>query len=102
MTTTDAVIPVDTFGARLAIVRQYLGGWNVTRAADAVGLDDQTWRSWECGRSRPRDYPLVCRTISERLGIDYVWLMLGGALRSPPSTKWLMGSPAGANSAVAA
>lgn len=75
-------LPVDTFGARLAIVRQYVGGWNVKRAATACGLDDQRWRNWEAGTNTPRDYPEVCRAISDALGISYEWLMLGGPLRS--------------------
>lgn len=79
---THDPIPLDTFGARLAIVRQYLGGWNVTRAANACGIDDQTWRNWEAGRNPPRDYPRICQIISDSLGIDYTWLMVGGSLRS--------------------
>jgi hypothetical protein len=101
-TLEDQAIPLDTFGARLAIIRQYMGGWNVTRAAEACGIDHQSWRTWESGQRRPRDYPVTCQTISERLGIDYIWLMVGGPLRRPPSTKWLMASPASASSAAAA
>jgi hypothetical protein len=79
-TGTETWVPVDTFGARLALIRQYLGGWNTKRAADHCGLDDQKWRNWESGRHKPRDYPEVCRAISDRCGVDYVWLMVGGPL----------------------
>jgi transcriptional regulator with XRE-family HTH domain len=75
-------VPLDSFGARLAIIRQYRGGWNVKRTADVCGLDDQRWRNWEAGTHRPQDYPSVCRQIAEALGISYEWLMLGGPLRS--------------------
>ena len=70
-------LPLETFGTRLAIIRQYLGGWNVTRAARACGIDDQTWRNWEAGRY-PQNQEAVCRRISEALGISYAWLMMGG------------------------
>jgi hypothetical protein len=83
-------IPEDTFGARLALIRQHLGGWNVKRTAEHCGLDDQKWRNWEAGRNRPRDYPLVCRQIAERTAVDYVWLMTGGRL-PVPSTRWYPG-----------
>lgn len=78
-------LPLETFGTRLAIVRQYLGGWNVKRTASACGIDDQTWRNWEAGRNLPHDLEGVCRRISEALGIDYVWLMVGGPLRTRPT-----------------
>jgi transcriptional regulator with XRE-family HTH domain len=74
--------PLDTFGARLALIRQYLGGWNVKRAADHCGLEDATWRNWESGRTKPRDYAEVCRHIADAVGVDYAWLMVGGPLRS--------------------
>lgn len=75
-------VPLDTFGARLAVLRQHLGGWNVKRAADACGLDDQKWRNWEAGKSKPRDLEGVARQIADATGVDYVWLMAGGPLRS--------------------
>jgi DNA-binding XRE family transcriptional regulator len=78
-------LPMESFGARLAIVRQYVGGWNVSRAARACGIDAQTWRNWEAGRY-PHNLEAACLRISEALNIDYRWLMIGGPLR-PPSTK---------------
>lgn len=79
---SDDWVPRDTFGARLALVRQTLGGWNVKRAADACGVDDQSWRNWEAGKGTPRDYEMVCRKIADATGCDYRWLMAGGPLRS--------------------
>lgn len=75
-------VPQDTFGARLAVLRQALGGWNVKRTADACSLDDQKWRNWEAGKSKPRDLETVARQIADATGCDYVWLMAGGPLRS--------------------
>lgn len=80
-------IPIDSFGARLALIRQYRGGLNVARAASMCGLDDQSWRNWEAGRSLPQDYPGVCLLISERLGIDYTWLMVGGPIRTQGTSE---------------
>ena len=79
---TPHQVPLDTFGARLAIVRQHMGGWNVKRTADRCGLDDQKWRNWESGRTKPRDLTAVCRTISEACQVDFVWLIAGGPLRN--------------------
>jgi hypothetical protein len=87
-TRTTGRRPVDTFGARLALMRQAQGGWNIKRAADFCGIDDQAWRNWESGRSLPRDYERVCRRIAARLGFDLVWVMAGGPLAAP-STRWM-------------
>lgn len=73
--------PVDTFGTRLAIVRQQLGGWTVKRVADLCELDDTSWRNWERGMT-PRSYLAVCRQIADRTGVDYAWLVIGGPLNS--------------------
>lgn len=79
-------IPRDTFGARLALVRQHMG-WNTAQAAAACGLGDVNWRKWEHGRS-PRNVHEVARQIADRTGCDYSWLMLGSsgglALRGLP------------------
>jgi hypothetical protein len=86
-TTTNGRRPTDTFGARLALMRQSMGGWNIKRAADFCGVDDQAWRNWEAGRGLPRDYPRTCHIIATRLGFEYQWVMMGGDL-APPSTRW--------------
>lgn len=77
MTLTDHEpwIPEDTFGSRLAQVRQALG-MNVTTAAKACGLSAENWRQWEHGRS-PRRMDTVARTVADTLRVDYVWLLTG-------------------------
>lgn len=72
-------IPEDTFGARLALVRQHRG-WNTTQAADAAGLNDQSWRNWEHGKSVQR-FELVCRKIAAASGCSLTWLLQGGELQ---------------------
>jgi hypothetical protein len=79
----EAWVPADTFAARLALVRQHLGGWNVKKAATYCGIDDQSWRNWEAGKGAPRDYEGTCRRIAERTGCDLRWLMAGGELAVP-------------------
>jgi transcriptional regulator with XRE-family HTH domain len=82
-------VPADTFGARLALVRQASGGLNVKAAADRCGLSDQAWRNWEAERVHPRDFPQVCRQIADTFGFDLNWLAFGGPLASS-STKWYL------------
>lgn len=65
----------DTFGARLALVRQHLG-LNVKAAAERAGLDHSSWGTWERGR-QPRDLLEKAKQISERLGVDRTWLLTG-------------------------
>jgi transcriptional regulator with XRE-family HTH domain len=68
-------VPEDTFGARLALVRQHLG-WNVTEAATACGLTGQSWHNWEAG-SLPRDLVGTAAKIAEATGCEARWLVLG-------------------------
>lgn len=68
-------IPEDTFGSRLAQVRQALG-MNITTAAKACGLSAENWRQWEHGRY-PRRMDAVARTVADTLRVDYVWLLTG-------------------------
>lgn len=81
MALTDAAldepwIPDDsTFGARLALVRWKLQ-WNVKEAADACGLNDQSWRNWESGKL-PRDIVTTARTIADITGCSEKWLVVG-------------------------
>ncbi len=70
-------VPADTFGARLALLRQSMGGWNVKKMADYCGLNDQTWRSWEAGSSSPQDFEKVADQIAESTGCNRVWLVAG-------------------------
>jgi transcriptional regulator with XRE-family HTH domain len=74
-------IPQDTFGARLALIRQRLG-WNVSQAAAHTGQIQSSWKRWEQGR-RPREYVETCRAIADATGCDFQWLLLGGDLHPP-------------------
>lgn len=73
-------VPTDTFGSRLALIRQHFG-WNVLEAATACGLNDQTWRNWEAGTS-PRGMDKVARQIADATGCDYRWLLVGNGCSS--------------------
>lgn len=87
----------DTFGARLAMIRQHKGWGNVKEAALACGIPVQSWRTWERDGKQPRYYPYVCQQIAERSGADFSWLLDGrrpggGEVRREgiePPTRWL-------------
>lgn len=91
-------IPQDTFGTRLAIIRQAMG-WSASKAAFNCGdLGEQNWRNWEDGK-RPRDYEAVCHRIAAATGFDLDWIMRGGPLEpqnwkemSRPDLRVLPGS----------
>lgn len=70
-------IPRDTFGARLALVRQHMA-WNVKEAALACGISAANWRKWEHGRN-PQKLHEAASLIAERTGCDYRWLVMGSA-----------------------
>jgi transcriptional regulator with XRE-family HTH domain len=78
-------VPEESFGARLALIRQHYG-WNVKAAANACGLPVQSWRGWERDHMQPRRYLEVCRTIAEATGASYDWLLDGRRFPSPRST----------------
>lgn len=69
------VIPRDSFGARLLLVRHHFS-LSQAEAAERCGLDDGSWSNWERGSS-PRDKEVVVRKISNALGVDRDWLMWG-------------------------
>lgn len=71
----DGWIPVDTFGSRLALVRQQMS-WNVKEAAEACGVSGQSWHNWENG-GMPRNLIAVCTDIASVSGCNYQWLVLG-------------------------
>jgi transcriptional regulator with XRE-family HTH domain len=77
----------DTFGARLALVRQHLG-LNVKAAAERAGLDHSSWGTWERGR-QPRDMVDKARQISGALGCDFIWLLTGSAEPSASIRRYL-------------
>lgn len=64
----------DSFGARLALVRQRMGWGNVKEAALACGIPPQSWRTWERDNVQPRDFMAVVRKVVARAGCDEAWL----------------------------
>jgi transcriptional regulator with XRE-family HTH domain len=90
-TTPEPLIPEDTFGLRLIIVRRALG-LSQQEAAERCGLDDGSWSNWESG-TKPRGLDEVVRTIAERLHVDRDWLMWGGPLRSGSFAPGLVALP---------
>jgi hypothetical protein len=65
---------VDTFGARLALVRQAMGWGNVAEAAVACGVPVASWRNWERDDRSPRDLARIVHKIATRTGCDPIWL----------------------------
>lgn len=75
---TEPWIPSpDSFGARLALVRQRMGWGNVKAAAQACGLPVETWRTWERDGVEPRRLVTIAMTIATKTGCDYLWLVHG-------------------------
>lgn len=68
-------VPLDTFGCRLAQIRQAMG-WNVEEAASACGLVGQTWRNWEAGTT-PRNVLVIADQIAVRTGCNARWIVWG-------------------------
>lgn len=66
----------DTFGARLAMVRQRFG-WNLKQASLACGLPINAWAQWESNGRIPRNFAEVAELISDATGADDYWLMTG-------------------------
>lgn len=66
---------LNTFGARLALIRQRLR-WNVKEAAVACGIAPQSWRQWEAGMSC-RNQEQVARQVADVTGCNYLWLFAG-------------------------
>lgn len=79
-------IPADTFANRLLLARR-LAGTSIEDAASACRLNKSSWANWENGK-RPQRLVEVCEVISEKLDVDFNWLLLGGPLESSrgPST----------------
>jgi transcriptional regulator with XRE-family HTH domain len=75
MSTAQAWIPADTFGARLRNLRFELG-MTVEEIAKKVGVAHPTWSTWERG-ARPRDKEKVVQQIVAAVGCDRDWLMWG-------------------------
>jgi transcriptional regulator with XRE-family HTH domain len=77
-------VPAESFGGRLALVRQHFG-WNVKEAAMKCHVPVETWRGWERDHTQPRRYLEVCRMIAEATGASYDWLLDGRRFPSPRS-----------------
>lgn len=71
-----AWIPPNTFGSRLALIRNYQQ-WNLKEAALACAVPEASWREWELSGRRPQGYEAICEKIATRAGCDLIWLMLG-------------------------
>lgn len=85
-TTVEWVPTDDTFGARLALVRQRFG-WNMKEAAAACGLPQNSWIEWESKGRTPRNLPAIAQQIHAATGVNDYWLMTGkrtGILPSAP------------------
>lgn len=80
MRAADGWVPEDTFGARLALIRQR-NGWNTIEAARVCGLNDQSWRNWEAG-TMPRNEQRTAAKIAKASGASYTWLLTGGPLEA--------------------
>jgi hypothetical protein len=68
---------VDTFGARLALVRQRMGWGNVKKAAEECGLPAESWRTWERDGVTPHRMVTIAIAIATRTGCDLDWLVYG-------------------------
>lgn len=71
-------VPEDSFGARLALVRQH-HGWNVKQAAEACGINVESWRLWETRGRKPRDLYEAVEKIARVAGCNELWLLAGDA-----------------------
>lgn len=61
------------------MVRQRMG-WNVDEAARECGIAPTTWANWERDVNTPRSPMTAARSISDRTGCDYLWLLTGERL----------------------
>ncbi len=67
---------LDTFGARLAIIRWAMR-WNLKEAALACNVPQASWREWELFDRAPRNLVEVSAKIAARTGYDDYWIMTG-------------------------
>ena len=77
-TKPQAWVPsIETFGARLALVRQRMGWGNVKLAAEKCSLPAESWRTWERDGIAPRHLTTIAMQIAGATGVDYLWLVHG-------------------------
>lgn len=74
-------VPTDTWGARLAIVRQKMG-WNYTEAGKECGINATSWHNWEDGGGC-RQMHRIAHKIARRTGVSFTWLVAGGPMPQP-------------------
>jgi hypothetical protein len=72
----------DSFGARLALIRQRMAWGNVKEAATECGLPTESWRTWERDGVEPRGLMRIAQQISDKTGCDLAWLVGGSAFRA--------------------
>ena len=64
----------DTLGGRISAARE-AAGFGMEEAARRLGVQIETWRTWECDRDAPRANRLV--TMAGVLGVSPSWLLAG-------------------------
>lgn len=64
---------LDTFGARLALLRHYMG-WNIAQAARSCGVSESAWRDWELRNGMPRQLQRITMQIHVATGCSAPWL----------------------------
>ena len=74
---------INTFGARLALVRQAMGWGNVAEAAKECGVPIASWRNWERDGREPRGLLNVAMKIAGVTGVDLDWLLRGPVGTTP-------------------
>lgn len=67
----------ETFGARLAMIRQKMGWGNVAKAARECGVATDSWRNWETENVEPHRLQTIALAIATRAGCNYIWLCHG-------------------------
>ena len=75
---SDDSVPTDTWGTRLAIVRQKMG-WNITEAGRETGITATSWQNWENGKGCRQVHKMAAK-IARSTGISFTWLVAGGPL----------------------
>lgn len=85
-------LPIDTFGARLAVVRTAMGGWNVKKAAEYFEIDPGSWANWEKGK-KCQTVEKVARAIEKKSGIKAEWVAVGGPLSRSTWSATLVTNP---------
>ena len=83
-------IPVDSFAHRLRLARAHAGQISIREAADLTGFGRGAWTNWESKGTIPVDYDYVVEVISDKLGVDPLWLADGGQLAEDTtrSRRW--------------